>query len=49
MVESADCIVIVTAHKGIDYADIADRARLVMDFRNATGKSGQTNGSVWKL
>ena len=49
MVETADCIVIVTAHKGIDYASLSDRARLVMDFRNATGSSGHRNGNVWKL
>ncbi len=49
MVESADCIVIVTAHQGIDYAGLAERARLVMDFRNATGTTGKVNGNVWKL
>ncbi|MGH3024781.1 MAG: nucleotide sugar dehydrogenase [Gaiellaceae bacterium] len=48
-VEAADCIAIVTAHAGIDYGDLADRARLVVDFRNATGRNGSRDGRVWKL
>jgi len=47
--ESADCVAIVTAHSGIDYDGLADRARLVVDFRNATGANGSLNGRVWKL
>ena len=45
----ADCVAIVTAHSGIDYEDLAARARLVVDFRNATGANGSLNGRVWKL
>jgi UDP-N-acetyl-D-glucosamine dehydrogenase len=48
-VDKADCVAIVTAHSGIDYAKLAETARLVVDFRNATGKNGSTNGRVWKL
>jgi UDP-N-acetyl-D-glucosamine dehydrogenase len=48
-VESADCVAIVTAHSGIDYAELAERARLMVDFRNATGLDGSLNGRVWKL
>ncbi len=47
--ESADCVAIVTAHSGIDYDDLAARAQLVVDFRNATGVNGSLNGRVWKL
>jgi UDP-N-acetyl-D-glucosamine dehydrogenase len=47
--ESYDCVVIVTAHSGIDYEDVVERAGLVVDFRNATGESGRRNGKVWKL
>jgi UDP-N-acetyl-D-glucosamine dehydrogenase len=32
---AADCVVIVTDHKGFDYAAILDRARLIVDTRNA--------------
>jgi len=45
----ADCVAIVTAHSGIDYAGLAEKAKLVVDFRNATGKNGSADGRVWKL
>ena len=48
-VDTADCVAIVTAHSGIDYDALAERARLVVDFRNATGRDGTRNGRVWKL
>ena len=47
--EQADCVAIVTAHSTIDYAQLAARAKLVVDFRNATGRDGSRNGRVWKL
>ncbi len=48
-VEEADCVVIVTAHSGIDHQDLVSRARLLVDFRNATGTNGAVSPSVWKL
>jgi UDP-N-acetyl-D-glucosamine dehydrogenase len=48
-VANADCVVIVTAHSGIDYDRLAGEAQLVVDFRNATGTDGSANGRVWKL
>ena len=47
--EGQDCTVIVTAHSGIDYDEIVERAPLVVDLRNATGPNGTHNGKVWKL
>jgi UDP-N-acetyl-D-glucosamine dehydrogenase len=47
--EATDCLVIVTAHSGIDYDDLVERAPLVVDLRNATGSNGTGNGKVWKL
>ncbi|HXV34383.1 MAG TPA: nucleotide sugar dehydrogenase [Gaiellaceae bacterium] len=47
--EAADCVAIVTAHSGIDYDELTERAQLVVDFRNATGENGSQNGRVWKL
>jgi UDP-N-acetyl-D-glucosamine dehydrogenase len=44
-----DCLVIVTAHSGIDYDELVDKASLVVDLRNATGANGTSNGKVWKL
>jgi UDP-N-acetyl-D-glucosamine dehydrogenase len=46
---SYDCVVIVTAHTSIDYAQLVEDARLVVDLRNATGRNGASNGKVWKL
>jgi UDP-N-acetyl-D-glucosamine dehydrogenase len=46
---AADCVVIVTAHSGIDYDDLVQQAPLVVDLRNATGPNGTGNGKVWKL
>ena len=45
----SDCVVIVTAHSGIDYEDLVEQAPLVVDLRNATGSNGTGNGKVWKL
>jgi UDP-N-acetyl-D-glucosamine dehydrogenase len=47
--EDYDCVVIVTAHSSIDYADLIERAEIVVDLRNATGRNGSGNGKVWKL
>ena len=46
---AADCVVIVTAHSGIDYDALVEQAPLVVDLRNATGRDGTGNGKVWKL
>jgi len=48
-VDAAHCVAIVTAHSGIDYDALAERAPLVVDFRNATGANGTQSGRVWKL
>jgi UDP-N-acetyl-D-glucosamine dehydrogenase len=47
--ERYDCVVIVTAHSAIDYGDLVERAQVVVDLRNATGRNGTGNGKVWKL
>jgi UDP-N-acetyl-D-glucosamine dehydrogenase len=44
-----DCVVIVTAHSAIDYDDLVERASIVVDLRNATGKNGSASEKVWKL
>jgi UDP-N-acetyl-D-glucosamine dehydrogenase len=38
--DEADCVAVVTAHSGIDYVRLVERAKLVVDFRNATGTAG---------
>jgi len=47
--DAYDCVAIVTAHSSIDYADVVERARVVVDFRNATGDKGRESEKVWKL
>jgi UDP-N-acetyl-D-glucosamine dehydrogenase len=47
--DAYDCVAIVTAHSSIDYDDLVERAQLVVDLRNATGRNGSRNGKVWKL
>jgi UDP-N-acetyl-D-glucosamine dehydrogenase len=46
--EDYDCIAIVTAHSAIDYGEVVRRARIVVDFRNAT-RGHEVEGKVWKL
>ena len=45
--EGYDCVAIVTAHTAVDYADVVSRARVVVDFRNATKEIASEK--VWKL
>jgi len=47
--EEYDGVIVVTAHSAIDYDDLVDRAEIVVDLRNATGRNGTGNGKVWKL
>ena len=44
-----DCVAIVTAHSSLDYEQLVEDAKLVVDFRNATGRNGHEQGKVWKL
>jgi UDP-N-acetyl-D-glucosamine dehydrogenase len=44
-----DCVVIVTAHSQIDYADLVERSHVVVDLRNATGSEGRASPKVWTL
>jgi len=39
----------VTEHSSIDYAQLVEDSKLVVDFRNATGTNGRVDGKVWKL
>jgi UDP-N-acetyl-D-glucosamine dehydrogenase len=39
-VDNADAVVIVTAHSGLDYEELAGRAPLTIDLRNATKGNG---------
>jgi UDP-N-acetyl-D-glucosamine dehydrogenase len=43
----ADCVVIVTDHKGFDYSRILDRAKLIVDTRNAL--KGRVSDKIVRL
>jgi len=45
----ADAVVIVTDHRAIDYQWLADTARLIVDSRNATGKTHASRAKVVHL
>jgi UDP-N-acetyl-D-glucosamine dehydrogenase len=46
-IEAADCVVVVTDHSDLDYANVVARARLIVDTRNAT--AGMAGGHVIRL
>ncbi|MEX2612870.1 MAG: nucleotide sugar dehydrogenase, partial [Gaiellaceae bacterium] len=46
---SYDCVVVVTDHSRIDYAQLVEDSQLVVDLRNATGENGKGSDKVWKL
>jgi UDP-N-acetyl-D-glucosamine dehydrogenase len=46
--EAYDCVAIVTNHSSIDYGDVVERGKVIVDFRNAT-KGHEVDGKVWKL
>lgn len=48
-VKEADAVVIVTNHKGYDYAAIIENAKFVFDSRNATGKIARKHEKVERL
>ena len=43
----ADCTIIITDHSSIDYQKVVDKAKLVVDTRNAT--KGINNSKIFKL
>jgi UDP-N-acetyl-D-glucosamine dehydrogenase len=45
--ENYDCAVIVTDHHSIDYAEVVERAAVVVDLRNAT--RGIESDKVFRL
>ena len=47
--DAYDCVVIVTDHSALDYEQLVDEARLVVDLRNATGAKGTAADHVYKL
>ncbi|MDW7754467.1 MAG: nucleotide sugar dehydrogenase [Brevefilum sp.] len=48
-VQKADCVAIITNHDDYDYPAILEAAQMVVDTRNALGKSGKNNPKVVRL
>jgi UDP-N-acetyl-D-glucosamine dehydrogenase len=48
-VQEADCVVIITDHKELNYQSIADQARLVFDCRNAMGRAGLMGENIVRM
>ena len=48
-VVKADCVVIVTNHTSYDYPAILEKARLIVDTRNALGELGKDSLKVVRL
>ncbi len=49
LLSSVDCVVITTDHTQFDYKRVLDKAKLVVDTRNATSKVGKNLPNVIKL
>jgi UDP-N-acetyl-D-glucosamine dehydrogenase len=49
LVQNADCVVIVTDHTVFDYAHLAQRAKLIVDTRNALTRVTGISARVFKL
>ena len=47
-VEAYDVVVIATDHAAVDYARLAEWARLIVDTRNAMARFDTPPGKVWK-
>jgi UDP-N-acetyl-D-glucosamine dehydrogenase len=48
-VGESDCVVIITNHKSYDYQAILEKARLIVDTRNALGDKGKNSSKVVRL
>jgi UDP-N-acetyl-D-glucosamine dehydrogenase len=48
-VREADCVAIITNHKAYNYNDILDKAKLIVDTRNALGTKGRNHPKVVRL
>jgi UDP-N-acetyl-D-glucosamine dehydrogenase len=48
IVSSYDAVLIATDHDNVDYAMVAEYARIVVDTRNSLGKAGLANDRTVK-
>jgi UDP-N-acetyl-D-glucosamine dehydrogenase len=48
-VKAADCVVLITDHKDLDYATVAKQAKLIFDTRNAFQRLGYEDEKIVRL
>jgi UDP-N-acetyl-D-glucosamine dehydrogenase len=46
---AADCVVIVTDHRSVDYERVAQHAKLIVDTRNAIADVSGYDGKIVRL
>jgi UDP-N-acetyl-D-glucosamine dehydrogenase len=49
MLGSFDCVLIVTGHRNVDYTQVVNKARLIVDTCNATGPVTQGRDKIVRL
>jgi UDP-N-acetyl-D-glucosamine dehydrogenase len=49
MLNSYDCVVIVTGHHNVDYSRVVDQARLIVDTCNSTGPVTRGHDKIVRL
>jgi len=49
LIESADCVVILTDHSNIDYEEVVKKAKILVDARNATKNVKTNRNKIIKL
>lgn len=49
LITQADCVVITTEHSSYDIEDIASKAKLIVDTRNATKSASNNDGKIVRL
>jgi len=47
-ISAFDLVLISTAHKSVNYQELADWAKLIVDTRNAMARVRTKSGQVWK-
>lgn len=48
-IQGADCVVIITNHSSYDYQALLEKAKCIVDTRNALGKAGKGNPKVVRI
>jgi len=47
-ISALDAVLISTAHEAVNYRQLADWARLIVDTRNVMAEIKRADGKIWK-